>query len=143
MIFILVTIGYAMSFAQASKNIHQLFMMKETIEKLNINLPSSDIQIKKVKSSRIRIEVTIKIGSSNLNLLEYMIEKGRYDLVQETNILETELTIKIKKNNNIIIIKGEECKEELSYTVYVPESIEAVNTTDLITGEQIVVGLKE
>lgn len=141
MVFILITAGYFMSFGQASKNVHQLFAMKEGIEKLNISLPPSDIQIKKVKGSRIRVEVTIKLETPNLNLLEYMINQGRYQLVQETNSLETELTIKLKENKNIIIIKGKECKENLSYTIYVPESIRAVNHTCLTTGEQVVLSM--
>ncbi|MCP4438020.1 MAG: hypothetical protein GY810_03675 [Aureispira sp.] len=141
MISILMVIGSTISFAQASKNIHQLFTMKESIEKLNINVPSSNIQIKKVKSSRIRVEITVKLETPNLNMLEFLIDKGRYELVQETNNLETELSISSKKNNNVIIIKGKECKEELSYIVYIPESIEQVSAMSLETGERAVVAI--
>ncbi|MCH2043738.1 MAG: hypothetical protein MK212_06310 [Saprospiraceae bacterium] len=118
-------------FAQDLTNVSTSGLFHKTITATNIQHLNLDVDgnvnIKSTKGSRILVEVNIKIGVPNKNLLDYLIKSGRYDLVVERKENLGEMVVSSKKTNNILMVKGKECKEELEYTIFVPEQIQLVN----------------
>ena len=122
-------------FSQASKTLHQTFTL-DAAEKININVVAKKIEMKETKGSRILIETKVKISLPNDRLLDFICNNGRYDLIKTLDPASRELTISSKKTNDIIIIKGEECSEELEYTIYIPTSVKYANNSTLVDGKE-------
>ncbi len=121
--------------AQVSKTLHQTFTL-DGAQKVNVNVVGKKIEIKETKGSRILIEVKVTISLPNANLLNYIANDGRYDLIKTLNAGTKELSIGSKKSNDVIIIKGEECLESLEYIIYLPESVKFANNSTLVNGEE-------
>lgn len=120
--------------AQASKKTAQLVVLDKSINKIKIDVPSNQIEILHIKGSRINIETTVRLSSGSLAQLEYMTKSGRYDLDVATNKATSTLSLSPNYNNKVIIVRGEEIKETVTYTIYVPDHVLFVETSD---GEQI------
>ncbi|MGH1339068.1 MAG: hypothetical protein ACRBFS_23325 [Aureispira sp.] len=115
-------IGIANSFSQASLTFNQTFSaLKATTLELNVN--SQNIHIKSTKGSRIIVEASVKISSSNYNLLEFMQNSGRYELEQQMDADRKVLILSTKRLKNVVVIKGEEIHETVNYTIYLPSTI--------------------
>ncbi len=113
-----------------SKTIHQTFTL-DGAEKININVVGSKVEIRETKGSRILCETTVKLAVSNEKLLDFVANSGRYDLDKVIDNATNELTIASKKSNNVIVVKGEEIREELSYIFYIPTTIKFVNNSTI------------
>lgn len=120
--------------AQASKKTAQLLVLDKSITKIKIDVPSSQVEILHTKGSRVSIETTVRISSGSLPQLEYMVKSGRYDLRATTNKAEATMLLSPNQNNRVIIVKGTEIKEDVKYTIHVPDHVLFVETQD---GEQI------
>ena len=116
--------------AQSSKVIHQTFTL-DGAEKVNINVVGSRIEMKETKGSRILVETTVKLSMPNDRLLDYVANSGRYDLEKELDEGKKELILASKKSNNVLIVKGKECYEEISYIFYLPSAVRVVNNSTI------------
>lgn len=113
------------SIAQTSKTIYSTFEVS-SLEEITLGFDAENVEIVTTKSSRLRIEKTVRVPDISLKLLDYLISTGRYDLVENQDKTTKSTEIKDKKINHILVIKGKECKEEFTYVVYVPEHIKQV-----------------
>ncbi|MCH2042815.1 MAG: hypothetical protein MK212_01640 [Saprospiraceae bacterium] len=105
-----------------------MFTSKSGIVKLILNgdIAAEDVLIRKTQGSRIVVETTIKLTGANERLLQYLADNGRYELNYSFDVTDNAIILSPKKNNNVIVIKGKECSENLSYIIFVPSSIELV-----------------
>lgn len=120
------------TFAQSGTTFHQVFNADSYTQKvlLDISLPEENIEIRRTQGSRIMIETSVKISMVNDNLLNYLGNTGRYNLSSAYNEAESTITLSAPKDNNIIVVKGEECTENISYVILVPEDIPLVAFCD-------------
>lgn len=117
---------------QVTKTIHQTFHVKDAA-KVNINVVAKDVEVRPTQGSRVMVETTVNISAPRARLLDYLANSGRYDLVTTLNDATAELTIASKKTNGVIMVKGEECREELTYILYIPEQVAYVNNSTIET----------
>ena len=127
-ILIFSLLNFSNSYAQANLKFNQTFSSMNAVH-VDLDIKSNDIIIKTIKGSRIVIEMLINISSPNMNLLEFIAEGGRYDLKKSFNDETKTLILTAKKHKDIITIKGKEIKEEVSYVIYLPESMQSVHDT--------------
>lgn len=111
--------------AQANQTIYQTFTPATAITVLELDVEQNvdNIEIRKTKGTRVVVETTVKLSTPNANLLAYLAESGRYNLVEFLNTGEERYSLSSKKNLNVLLVKGEECHEEIRYVIQVPESI--------------------
>lgn len=115
-------------FAQATGSTNDVITVPD-ITTIDLNLDSDDITVKETKGSRIIIESHITLESiNNTTLLEFLIKSGRYDLENRVDAMSQSLTITRKKNRNVLLVKGQDCKESIRYIILVPSSVKHVNT---------------
>lgn len=122
LICLFVLLNIPRTFGQISKNTHQT-IITDNIESVRINIKDATVEIKETKGSRILVETNIVLSVPNEALLNFVIENGRYELVQIINATTRQLTIESKKDKNIIVVKGEACAERISYIIYVPTTM--------------------
>lgn len=116
-------------FAQATSSTNEMITVAN-ITTINLDLESENIEIKETKGSRVIIESHIKLETiNNTTLLEFLVTSGRYSLANSVDATTQTLTITRKKVNNVLVVKGEECKENIRYVVLVPSSVKMVNTS--------------
>ncbi len=116
--------------AQASKTVHQTFML-DGAQKVNINVVGTKVEIRETKGSRVLVEMSIKLSVPNERLLDYVINNGRYDLLHELNNATGELTITSPRTNNVLLVKGQECYEDLTYVIYLPAAVKFANNSTI------------
>ncbi|WMX14523.1 MULTISPECIES: hypothetical protein [unclassified Aureispira] len=115
-------------FAQATASANEM-ISAANIATINLDLDTDNIEIKETKGSRIIIESHIKLATvNNSAMLDFLVNSGRYALESTTDATTQTLNITRKKNMNVLLVKGEECKEIISYIVLVPASVKVVNT---------------
>jgi len=116
-------------FAQVTRSANEVVSASD-VTTMNLNLDSDNIEIKETKGTRIIIESHITLETiSNATLLEFLINSGRYSIENTFNATTHTLDIKRKKNTNVLLVKGEECKESIRYVILVPSSVKFVNTS--------------
>lgn len=119
-------------FGQLSKTISQAIDIKG-FEKIHFELDSKDIIFKETKGSRILVQTKVTLSIPNENLLNFVTGSGRYDLISEIDPNDDILNIFSKKDKNTIILKGEECKEKIVYSFYIPSSVTYTTNVELLT----------
>ena len=112
--------------AQTTKTIYSTFEVAN-LKEVTLGFDLKRVEVITTKSSRMRIEKTVRVPDISLKLLDYLISTGRYDLVENQDQASAKSIIKDKKVNHVLVIKGKECKEEFSYVVYLPDHIQQVN----------------
>lgn len=127
---VLLAIGMICSgYSQVGKALHKTITVEEGITQLQLDLVGT-VEVQATKSSRILIEVKVKLEeTTNERLLEYLVNSGRYDFVQRVDKTTGMLTITNKKNSNVVMVKGKECKETFEYVIHVPDNIQYVEST--------------
>ncbi|MCP4438022.1 MAG: hypothetical protein GY810_03685 [Aureispira sp.] len=126
-----------LSAQNASKNIHQIINIEqeELPSSVHIHIQSGNVEVKKAAGSRIWVCGSAKISIPNLYFLDHLIKNGRYEL----ELTGDNRAIRIEdKQKGSIMVKGQDCKEEIKYTIYVPEDISTVIVWDNETGDNIV-----
>lgn len=106
-----------------------------------IKLNTTNIEVKHMKSNRVMVTGNVKLGIPNLFFLEVLIKKGRYELFLSAdggNGLRLE-----DKTRQPIILQGETCKEDVFYTVFVPETITTVVFENAETGASNVIAMNK
>lgn len=110
-------------FGQVEKKVSHHITLLETVDQLIIQLPKNKVEVKEIKGSRVLIEIQITLSSGNVRLLDYLAEAGRYEISAKLNEgREALLITKSAENNNVIIQKGKEVSEDISYIIYVPSN---------------------
>lgn len=107
---------------QLAKNISQTIEIGKA-ETLRLDVPDAKILWRTTKEKRIIIETTIELSVPNEALLNFIINNGRYELLSQTNERTKKMVLYSKRKRNILIVKGEECKERVIYTIFVPPSL--------------------
>jgi hypothetical protein len=113
---------------QMTKTIHQTFTLDDA-KSVDINVVGKNIEIRETKGSRVMVEITIQISDPNERLLDFIINSGRYNLDKTIDVAQGRLKIASKRTNNVIMVKGKECYEQLSYIFYVPAAVKYVNNS--------------
>ena len=104
------------------------------ITTVNLDLNAENIEIVETKGSRIIIEAKVALeGVTNLALLDFVINSGRYELTNKLDDTNRSISITRKKSQNASIVKVSEVKENVSYKILVPEAIKFVNTKSTAT----------
>jgi len=114
--------------AQITKTIHQTFTLDDATN-VDINVVGKNVEIRETKGSRVMVEITIQISEPNERLLDFIINSGRYNLDRTMDVSQGRLKIASKRTNNVIMVKGKECYEQLSYIFYVPAAVKYVNNS--------------
>lgn len=108
---------------------------------MHISLNGDNVELQYVRGSRIMITGKVVLHMSSTVFLESLIKKGRYQLyLSPDGGTGLRLEDKVRRP---IILRDEQCREEVDYTIYVPESIETVVLENLETGEQRVIQVGE
>lgn len=136
-ILLLLVTGGANSLAQSvSQNINQLLSFDYEPDNppstLYVKTNTSVIDVKRTRGSRVLINGKVRLGIPNLFFLDVLIKRGRYLLylsADGANGLRLE-----DKTKPPMILKGEQCSEEIFYTIYVPYTIKTVVLEDRETG---------
>ena len=116
--------------AQASRTTHYTVAAND-ISTVNIDLDSDNVEIIETKGSRVIIEARIILETiGNTNLLEFLINSGRYALINTVDQHNQTLTIKRKRVTSEVIVKGERCKEIVKYRILIPNKVRYINTAE-------------
>jgi hypothetical protein len=113
--------------AQFSQTIHRTYVLEANINQVKLNLNSTNIQYRETKGSRVMVEMLISADVPNEAMMNFLIENGRYELNSQNDMTSSTLTLSSVKPANVIVVKGKECKEEVSYIVYLPSTVKFIN----------------
>lgn len=113
---------------QASTTVPQIATIPKGIVKIRIHAPSSRVKILKTKGSRMSIETSIRINEGSLPLLDYLAKEGRYKMDVLVDAQNNLLTLMPPKNQKVLLVKGEECEEVVTYKIHIPETVNFVET---------------
>jgi hypothetical protein len=125
---------FAEAHGQASNKTAQIAILPAGITKVRINAPSNRVEVFKTKGTRISIETAVRINEGTLPLLEYLVKSGRYEMDVLVDGQINILTLSPPKNNNVILVKGEECEEVVTYKIHLPETVMYVETLNTSQG---------
>jgi len=142
-LLILVLIQYGFSQGQVSQNVSQMLTFEQDKDNppssMYIKLNTTNVQVKYMKGSRVMVVGKVKLGIPNLFFLDVLIKKGRYTLFlipDGSNGLRLE-----DKSRQHMVLRGETCKEDVSYLIYIPETIKTVVFEDAQTGDSNVIAM--
>jgi len=139
--------AYNISFGQGhvSLNINQMLTFEQDpsnpVTSIYVKLNTTNIEVKHMKSGRVMVVGNVKLGIPNLFFLEVLIKKGRYELflsANGSNGLRLE-----DKSRQPIILQDETCKEDVFYTLFVPETITTVVFENAQTGASNVIAMNK
>lgn len=144
-LFWLILFQYSFSQGHVSQYVNQMLKVeqdpKNPSTSIYIKLHTSNIEVKQMKGTRVLVTGKVSLGIPNLFFLEVLIKKGRYELFLTAdggNGLRLE-----DKSRQPMILRGEQCQENVSYTIHIPESIQTVVFENAQTGESGVIPIKK
>lgn len=123
--FTLTFVITASCLGQITKKAYQIIGTKHT-EIVRVNVKGASVVFKETKSNRILVEAAVRISIPNPALLDFIVQNGRYELIQTLNTTTRELFLESKENQNAILVKGKLCAEDIAYTIYVPSNIRSI-----------------
>ncbi|MBL4649492.1 MAG: hypothetical protein JKY03_07140 [Aureispira sp.] len=112
--------------AQVSTYLNQSFNI-EAAQFISIQVNSTNLKIKYTQGTRILVETKVSLSIDNLTLLHFITQKGRYDLIKKLDANTKCLKLVPKNKQNLILIKGKELQENISYTIYIPQKMAFVD----------------
>lgn len=143
-LLLLMAFQYSFSQGHVSQYVNQILSVENDPENpptsMYIKLNTSDVEIKHMKGTRVMVTGKVMLGIPNVFFLEVLIKKGRYELFLSPdggNGLRLE-----DKSRQPMILQGENCQEEVNYTIYVPQTIQSVVFENTETGETDVISIK-
>ena len=139
--FLLVLFCTLHSFAQdVSKGVHQVIDVEEHSPKsLRIDVATSNVNVKATDGKRLLVNGKVKLSIPNYYLLEHLVDAGRYEL----DLKHTPNGIELKdKEKEPITLRGQICREDVYFTIYVPSYIESVVYHNSETGVSSTLDLK-
>lgn len=106
-----------------------------------ISLDSDDLELQYIRGTRVMVTGKVILHMNSVFFLESLIKKGRYKLYLSP---EGGSGLRLEdKARRPIILQDENCREEVYYTVYIPESVETVIFENSNTGEQKVIHVED
>jgi hypothetical protein len=90
---------------------------------ISIQVNNPNLTIKYTQGTRILVETKVSLSVDNLTLLNFITQQGRYDLIKKVDPNTKCLTLVLKNKQDLILIKGKELKEKISYTIYIPREL--------------------
>jgi hypothetical protein len=136
-LFLLVTFQYGLSQGQVSQYLHQILSVEQDKDNppssIYIKLHTSRVEVHQLKGTRMMVTGKILLGLPNVFFLDVLIEKGRYELFLSS---DGGSGLRLEdKFRQPLILQGEQCREEVSYVIYVPETVTSVAFENTSTGE--------
>jgi hypothetical protein len=123
--FIILTLGLH---AQVERIIHQSFdVSKKEIIKLNIE---GEYEIEPWASNNILIESTVIISPMAKETFNYLVDEGRYALVEEGSDNASSLVPKLQ-NRKKLTYKGNLCDETIKVVVRFPDTFKLIDSNTL------------
>ena len=108
---------------------------------MHISLNSDDIELQYIRGTRIMVTGKVVLHMNSMFFLESLIKKGRYKLyLSPEGGTGLRLEDKVRRP---IILREAHCREEVAYTVYLPETIKTVVFENAATGETKVIRVEE
>ena len=133
LILSLLAAAASISVAQTSSiKLNQTFSSRE-INSIDVDIKNPNLQVKTIKGSIIVVEISIEISSTNFRLLEFVADKGRYNILGKFDKENKRLSLKDPKIKDEIKFKGKTIQEKVIYTVYIPENKKVIGV-DLVAG---------
>lgn len=112
----------SLSFAQMTKRTSQTVEISNA-KTLRLDVPNAKVYWRTTKGRRIIIETQVELSVPNEALLNFIMNNGRYELTCRINERTKQMVLSSKRDRNILIVKGEECQENVVYTIFVPSSL--------------------
>ncbi len=135
---------FCYSQGQVTQNLNQVLAVDDNDrdnppKSIYVKLNTSDVRVKHMKGSRVMVSGKVKLGIPNLFFLDVLIKKGRYSLFLTP---DGGKGLRIEaKTRQPMVLQGSTCSEDVSYTIYVPESISSVVFENPETGDSNIVAL--
>ena len=121
--YFLVVFGFPIILpAQVSTFLNQSFKV-DAAHSISIQINSPNLKVKYIQGTRILVETKVSLSIDNSALLHFITQKGRYDLIKELDTNTKCIKLVPKNKQNLILIKGEELQENVSYTIYIPQTM--------------------
>ena len=96
----------------------------QNIQSIVLDMDQENVEIYSTKGSRILIETKVEMDVDNPQLIEFIINSGRYNFTQNTDQNQQTLTLTAPENNNALVVKGKDVVEHIHYTIFIPEKIQ-------------------
>lgn len=90
---------------------------------LRVDVRNAKVYYKKSRGNRIIIEAEIQLSVPNETLLNYIINNGRYELQYSIDPETNQLLLTSLREKDIVIVRGDVCKERVIYTIYIPAAL--------------------
>ncbi|BDS15193.1 hypothetical protein [Aureispira anguillae] len=144
-LFLLIAFHDGFSQGHVSQYLNQMLSVEQDPENpptsIYIKLNTSNIEVHHMKGTRVMVTGKVRLGIPNVFFLEVLIKKGRYDLFL-TPDGGSGLRLE-DKSRQPMVLQGEQCQEEISYAIYVPETITSVVFENAVTGETGIINIKK
>lgn len=144
-LFLMTSFQYSFSQGHVSQYLHQI--LNSETEKDNpptnlfLKLHTSNVEIKYTRGSRVMITGKVLLGISNIFFLDVLIEKGRYELFLSS---DGGSGLRLEdKSRQPMILQGEQCREEVTYVIYIPETVTSVAFEDSMTGDKRIIPIQK
>ena len=108
--------------AQVSTSLNQSFNI-DAAQFISIQVNSPNLKIKYTQGTRILVETRVSLSVDNSTLLDFITQQGRYDLIKKVDPNTKCLKLVLKNKQDLILIKGKELQENISYTIYIPREM--------------------
>lgn len=136
-LLLLMAFQNSFSQGQVSQYINQILLTENDPNNpptsMYLKLNTSDVEIQHMKGSRVMVTGKVMLGIPNLFFLEVLIKKGRYELFLSA---DGGRGLRLEdKSRQPMILQDETCREEVNYTIYIPETITSVVFENAKTGE--------
>lgn len=144
-LFLLITFQYSFSQGQVSQYLHQMLSVEQDEDNppssMYIKLHTSRVEIQQTKGTRMMVTGKVLLGIPNIFFLDVLIEKGRYELFLSS---DGGSGLRLEdKHRQPMVLQGDQCREEVSYVIYIPQTVTTVAFEDANTGETRIIPIKK
>jgi hypothetical protein len=132
-LFLLLTFALSV-FAQTAQKTFSKSFNTDGAGLVRLHVPGP-VDLKVWNQPYVRVEVSVRLPSGNMSLLNELAGAGRYNLTAQTQ--GGALSIDAPNLQKVIRIKGEELREDVRFTVFVPKDMEIVMPNPgIVAGER-------
>jgi hypothetical protein len=116
--------------AQVEKTIHQTFNV-EGAQTISVQIKGGEYEVQNWAGNTILIETNIKLEQATTQILNYVIEQGRYEVVLDQQ--NGSFTLKDKQTQrNRLRSKTGDCVENISMKILVPDEFAIQGLSQLV-----------
>ena len=141
-ILVALTLVTSISVAQqAQKNLLKTFDLNgQTTIVLNLD---GDVNIERWNNSTVRVQMDISYENASINIMKYLITKGRYNLTMSPKADGFAVEHPNKTDSPKISKDGTLLKEKIVYTIVIPQDVTIIidedSQTNVLNTEEMVV----